>query len=86
MAVKWAKEYPNEASESFINSTNQTIKFLEKNPSSKVAQIASWAALLGYAVDKKSQERAVKEIISLGGEVSINQNGRFHVRVPDSIK
>jgi hypothetical protein len=85
MAVKWAKEYPNEASKRFINSTNQTIKFLEKNPSSKVAQIGSWAALLGNAVDKKTQERAIKEIISLGGEVLINQNGKLNVRVPDYI-
>ena len=84
-AVQWAKEYPSEASQRFIEITNQTINFLEKNPSSKVAQIGSWAAILGNAMDKKTTERAIKEIKSLGGKVFLDEQGRLSVRVPPNI-
>jgi hypothetical protein len=84
-AVQWAKEYPRETTQNFIATTNQTIRFLDKNPSSKVAQIGSWAAILGNSADKKTTERAVKEIRALGGEVFINDQGRLSVRVPPNL-
>lgn len=81
-AIEWAREYDDPKSKNFIMVTEETIKFLEKNPNSKIAQIGAWTNILGSSPDSKTFNRVIEEIKKLGGEVIINPNGQITVKVP----
>lgn len=85
MAAKWAEMYPDEASQNLAARMRETVKFLENNPRSKVAQIGAWSQVLSGAADAKTQERALAEIKALGGEIIVTPDGRLSVRVPPGI-
>lgn len=85
MAINWAKETGDVHSPQLITRIQEMIKFLDKNPKSKVAQIGAWAAVLANSMDEKSVKRVVKEIRALGGEVIQTPDGRLLVRVPPNV-
>jgi hypothetical protein len=85
-AIQWAKEYNDSRSQNLIAVTEDTIKFLEKNPKSKVAQIGAWANVLGSSPDPRTFKRVVEEVKKLGGEVIISPDGRVTVKVPPDIE
>jgi hypothetical protein len=86
MARNWAKTYPDQNSKNIVSRTEESINFLEKNPKSKVAQIGAWAVVLSNNPDPKTIKRAIQEITSLGGKVTINPEGRLTVKVPPNIQ
>ncbi|MEM8779152.1 MAG: hypothetical protein AAGF26_09825 [Cyanobacteria bacterium P01_G01_bin.49] len=86
MAANWAETYPDEASQQTAVRRRETVKFLENNPQSKVAQIGAWTQVLSGANDQKTQERALAEIKALGGEIIINPDGTARIRVPEGIE
>ncbi|MEA5534365.1 hypothetical protein [Crocosphaera sp. XPORK-15E] len=85
MAANWAETYPDEGSQNTAKRRRETVKFLEKNPQSKVAQIGAWTQVLSGSVDAKTQERAITEIKALGGEIIVTPEGRVSIRVPEGI-
>jgi tetratricopeptide (TPR) repeat protein len=85
MAAKVAKDYPSQASQNFIARTEQTIKFLEHNPNSKIAQIGAWATILGTNPDPRTLKRVIQEINALGGTIVRNSDGSLSVKVPDNL-
>lgn len=86
MAADWGKKSADPQDQQISQRLSNTVEYLEKNPDSKAMQIASWASLLGNRPDKKTVERIVKEIVSLGGEVLIDPDGQIQVRIPPSIR
>jgi hypothetical protein len=85
MAVKEAKDYPSKSSQNFVVRTEQTIKFLEHNPNSKIAQIGAWTAILGTNPDIRTLKRVTQEIKALGGKIVRDSDGSLSVKVPDNI-
>lgn len=82
-AVEWARHSQNDENQNFINVTTDSIKFLEKNPDSRKAQIGAWLSILGSSQDAQTFKRVVKEIERLGGKVTVEPGGQISVKVPD---
>lgn len=81
-AVKWAKMSSLPDSDRVAALSQQTADFLAKNPSSKTAQVATWAMVLGTAPDDRTREIAVDRIKGLGGKIIKNLDGSFRVQPP----
>ncbi|QYX31757.1 hypothetical protein [Sphaerospermopsis torques-reginae] len=74
-AAEWASEYDDPESKNVVSLSQATAKFLERNPDSKYARIASWSMVLQNNVDEKTRNRAIKEIENLGGKIAIDNQG-----------
>jgi hypothetical protein len=83
MAVKWAEIYNDEESLRVAKRVRQSIEFLSKNPNSKVARIGVWSLVLSSSSDQKTVQRAVEGIRALGGDVTIDAEGRVKISVPE---
>jgi hypothetical protein len=84
-AVKVAKDYPSQSSQNFVVRIEQSIRFLEHNPNSKIAQIGAWTAILGTNPDPRTLKRVIQEIQALGGKIVRDSDGGLSVKVPDNI-
>ena len=80
MAAKWAKEV---GATNIVNRVTQTVAFLEDNPDSKRARVTGLVTILSNAPDPKTRQEVIKEIESLGGKVTIKENGRVSVSLPE---
>ncbi len=80
-AAEWASTYSDDESQYVANSSRQTAAFLANNPSSKIAQISAWTSVLGNAFDDRTRRRAINEIQTLGGIVTVTPTGEFSVRL-----
>lgn len=74
-ANAWASEHSDEESQLVASISKQTADFLTINRDSKAAQISSWAMILNHGTDKKTHERAIREIEALGGKVIFTPEG-----------
>lgn len=79
-AAKWAKEVGEER---IVNRVTQTVAFLEDNPDSKRARVTGLVTILSNAPDPKTRQEVIKEIESLGGKVTIKENGQVSVSLPE---
>ncbi|MBC5794848.1 MAG: hypothetical protein ACKO9I_03610 [Sphaerospermopsis kisseleviana] len=82
-AAEWASEYDDQDSKNVVSLSQSTAKFLERNPDSKYARIASWSMVLQNNVDEKTRNRAIQEIENLGGKIVINNQGLPTVTFPE---
>jgi hypothetical protein len=82
MAAKWAKESTEKNSQLMAAISQQTADFLASDPDSTQAKIGAWADILTTSRDKQTQERAVKMIHELGGEVVVIDNGGVSIEYP----
>jgi hypothetical protein len=82
-AAEWASEYDDPESKNVVSLSQATAKFLERNPDSKYARIASWSMVLQNNVDEKTRNRAIKEIENLGGKIAIDNQGIPTVTFPE---
>lgn len=82
MAADWAQQSSDPAAQQISDMSQRSADFLANNPESKTAQIDAWSSLLTTALDSETQERAIKRIQALGGEVSIDENGSVSVKYP----
>lgn len=73
MAAKWAKIAGDERIEKAASST---VKFLEENPDSKIAQVGAWFMVFINAGDDKTRELARFNIQKLGGKLESYPDGR----------
>jgi hypothetical protein len=83
MGAKWALERGGEEGKAVAKRNSETAQFLATNPNSKKARTASWMSILGNAINEETKQRAIKEIIALGGKVSINNNGEIAITFPE---
>jgi hypothetical protein len=74
-AAEWAGQVNTPRAQSMAASANQTIQFLERNPTSKRVQASAWAMLLTNSVDPRTQMIAAAKIQALGGQVYLEQKG-----------
>ncbi len=83
MAAKWALEAGGKDAKSVAKRNAETAAFLAKNPNSKKAQVAAWMSILENALTEETKQRAIKEIISLGGKANITANGKLAITFPE---
>ncbi len=81
-AANWANKHTDEESKQVAEFSQKTADFLEHNPDSKYAQIATWMMVLNNQVDEKTHQRAVVAIETLGGKVIKNPDGSTRIRLP----
>lgn len=74
-AYSWASEHSDKESQQVASISAQTAEFLKTNPQSKYAQISAWAMVLSHGTDKKTEERAIRAILDLGGKVISTPQG-----------
>ena len=74
-ASQWASEHSDEESKLVASLSKKTAEFLEQNPLSKNAQISSWGMVLSHGTDKKTTQRAIRQIEALGGKVISTPQG-----------
>ena len=80
-AIESAEAYDDKDSQKIIDISKRSIKFLEKNPDSKLARIGAWVNVLANRPDPKTVKRVIQEIELLGGKVIKTPNG-MTVQVP----
>ena len=83
MAAKWGLERGDEIGKEIAARNAETAAFLEKNPDSKRAQVSAWATVLSGGIDQETQQRAIREIRSLGGRVSVTPQGQLVINLPE---
>lgn len=83
MAVIWAKQIDNPVAQRSAINIKRTAEFIAKDPDSTMAQIGSWTMVLSSTNDIQIQNKALKKIKQLGGEINISPDGSVSVKVPE---
>ena len=83
-ASLWAEQSDHPNAKISAANTRQTAQFLENDPDSLVAQIGAWTMVLSSTPDIKTQQRAIKQIEALGGQVTAQADGRIKVKIPEN--
>ncbi|KAF3889762.1 MULTISPECIES: hypothetical protein [Nostocales] len=81
-SADWASYHSDEESQHARAISKKTAEFLERNPDSTYARIATWVMVLNNQVDKKTRQRAILEIKALGGDVTENPDGTHKIKLP----
>ncbi|PSB03429.1 hypothetical protein [Merismopedia glauca] len=81
-ATEWARQYSDDESRNFAEISQASADFLARNPASKIAQVGNWEIVLRSAVDKRTRDRAIREIQRLGGKVNISPEGQLTITLP----
>ncbi|MEH1836265.1 MAG: hypothetical protein V7L29_30490 [Nostoc sp.] len=81
-AAKWASKFSDAESQLIAHTSQRTAEFLNRNPNSKYAQIATWAIVLNNQVDQRTRKRAIREIEALGGKVITTTEGTHKIVFP----
>ncbi|MBD2055512.1 hypothetical protein H6F88_05665 [Oculatella sp. FACHB-28] len=82
-AAEWASIYSDPESRAAAQVSQQMAEYLAENPESKSAQIAAWVMVLGNAFDEETQRYAISQIEALGGNVSVDEQGRLQIQQPE---
>lgn len=82
MAANWASNHSDAESKQIASISQQTAKFLERNPQSRFAQIATWTMVLNNQVDDKTRKIALSKIEALGAKVVTNPDGSTKIKLP----
>lgn len=80
IAADWAQKSKDPSSRIISELSQKTSNFLADNPNSQAAQIDAWGSLLTTAMDKKTRDRAVERIQSLGGDVIFSEDGGISIQ------
>jgi hypothetical protein len=81
-AAKWARVNPDREAQNVARLSQNTADYLARNPNSKQARFDTWNAVLSSAIDDFAIKRAIVEIRSIGGKVTIGSNGELKVEPP----
>lgn len=79
MASDWALQSSDESATVVAKVSQQTAQFLAENPDSHLAQINAWGSILSTALDRQTQDRAIRRIQELGGNVIVTENGQIQI-------
>ncbi|MBD1996775.1 hypothetical protein H6G00_09105 [Leptolyngbya sp. FACHB-541] len=82
-AAEWASIYSDPESQAIAQISQQTAEYLANNPESKSARISAWVTVLGNAFDENTQRYAISQIEALGGNVSVDEQGRLQIQQPE---
>jgi hypothetical protein len=83
-ASEWASKHSDEESKLAASLSGQTAEFLKTNRNSKYAQISAWGMVLSHGTNKKTYQRAIREIEALGGKVISTPRGN-QIQFPKSV-
>ncbi len=83
MAAEWALRTNDKDKEAVAQRNRETAAFLAKNPDSKKARVAAWMFILSGGINEETQKLAIREIISLGGKVTLTPEGNLKVDFPE---
>lgn len=83
MAGKWAL-LTNPPDPILAQQNQDTAKFLSNNPDVTETKIGGWTIILLRAINKETEEVAIKQIRDLGGDVIRLPNGEFQVKFPEN--
>lgn len=86
MTSKWASVYDDSMSQYVAESARQTAQFLESNPDSRSARIASWLMVYQNAFDEATQQFAIQQIEALGATLAVNNEGQVTIQLPEELK
>lgn len=78
-AADWAEQSKSPNAEVVSEQSRQTAEFLATNPSSRIAQIDAWGSILTTALDDNTRAIVVQKIESLGGSISITEEGGISI-------
>jgi hypothetical protein len=81
-AADWASKYTDDESKRVRDMSEKTASFLEKNPNSKYAQIATWSLVLNNKVDNKTRQRAIQALETLGARIEQTPQGNKIIMPP----
>ncbi len=81
-AAEWARASTVPGSDTVAQTSQQTVDFLTRNPTSKTAQVGAWTMVLSSAPDERTQKTAVSRIEALGGKVVKNPDGTYSIQAP----
>ena len=85
MASQWAAEYDTEEGQMVARVSQQSAQFLRENPADKSVQINAWMSIYVNAFDTKTQQFAIDNIRSLGGDVVLDEDGNvIDVQIPEN--
>lgn len=79
MAAQWVKDTPYE---DLAELYEKTAEFLRTDPDSTSVRLWSWNEVYRTAVNKTVQERAEQELLKLGAEKQITENGQVRFVLP----
>jgi hypothetical protein len=82
-SIEWAKAYDDNESRRIIAISENSLAFLGNSPDSREARIGAWVGVLANRPDKKTVERVIREIQSLGAKVTVEPNGNITVNPPE---
>jgi hypothetical protein len=83
MAANWVLISHGKSGQKVAQRLLETAQFLAKNPDSRKARISAWTTVLSGAIDEQTQQRAIKEIRSLGGQVKVTFQGKLEITFPE---
>jgi hypothetical protein len=74
MAAEWAKFDNSETAEVAARSAQETVKFLESNPDSKLVRASAWMMVFSNARDEQTRKLALIRMKELGAKIVITPN------------
>jgi hypothetical protein len=80
-AAEWASRSSDPQIQAIAERSRETARFLASNPDSRRARVAAWSNILTNAVDESTRQFAIRQIMVLGGNVSV-KNGVLQVKLP----
>jgi hypothetical protein len=83
MAAKWAEVRGDSFGKEAAIRPRETAQFLATNPDSKNAQISAWSMILSNANDLKTQQYVLEQIKNLGADITITNDGRVEIKLPE---
>lgn len=81
MAAEWVKGTPDE---DFASVYEQTAQFLKSNPDSISVRFWAWSEIYYSTVDKTVRSRAEEELLKLGANKRVAEDGQVYFALPSS--
>lgn len=80
MAANWAEGTPYK---DFTPRLREFAESLRKNPENKLIRIQSWLMVYSATQDQLVRKRAIQELVKLGVELEVQENGELTYTIPD---
>ncbi len=82
MAAKWLQGTPDENLAKYFQ---LSANFLKKNPHSISVRFLAWNEIYQQAIDQKTKERAKQEMLKLGAQIEMTQDGEIRFVLPPAL-
>ncbi|NJK27898.1 MAG: hypothetical protein HC925_04360 [Coleofasciculaceae cyanobacterium SM2_3_26] len=68
--------------ERFTDRFREFIQLLEEDPDSRFVRYTAWLEVYSYATDDATRQRAIEEILRVGGKVLQGEDGELYFEPP----